>query len=185
MRLFVLLVLLSSTAFAQAQWSRITLVDGRVVDGQITGGDQVNLFVQTQAGVFSIARTQVSYVTPMQAAPMPPPPESSGGLPRFNKGAVTFFGTYAITGIIALGRMEKDDDAKLGLIPLVGPVLWTRTDDDKYFSDGYDWLAVLSTGCQAIGIVQWLTSRQTVSPGVNIVTVGTKTFSGVSLSGQW
>lgn len=86
MRWVIVVVLLALAAPAEAQqpaqWVRLSLNDGRFVDGYITGGDAAAYFVQTSYGYFSIMRTNVVAVTPMGApAPSPaaaPTPTPSG-----------------------------------------------------------------------------------------------------------
>ena len=48
--------------------------------------------------------------------------------------------------------MRARDDAKLGLIPVVGPILWTASDEGDWGDDGYDWLGGISAFVQAAGV---------------------------------
>ena len=76
----------ASPAVAQQapQWVRLSLDDGRFVDGYITGGDAANYFVQTSYGYFSILRTNVVAVTPMaQQAPQPQPQPQYAPPPQY------------------------------------------------------------------------------------------------------
>jgi hypothetical protein len=195
----VALALAAGTAAAQpARWARLSLADGRSVDGQITGGDAAHYFVQTPHGYFSIPRATVVAVTPLgqpaaahaPSQPPPPPPAmgpTAEGGPIVSKrtaGLSVFVGTYLLTASIAAARVDDDDDAKTGLIPVLGPVVWaTRNDDDKFGSDGWDYLAMMSTGIQVLGLFQVLTGKGAAKTGVNISAISTKDYGGFAVSG--
>jgi hypothetical protein len=61
-----------------------------------------------------------------------------------------YFGLgYLAIAPFALARRDNDGQAAAGLIPVVGPLLWTiPNDDDDAFEDGWDWLAGLDTAIQ-------------------------------------
>jgi hypothetical protein len=186
-------------------WYRFSLADGRIVDGQWVGGDTQSYHVQTSAGLFSIARANVVGAVPLTAAPPPapppiaapppmpvtyavPPPEDRGNGRRKVQGWGTFGMAYGTTALIALGRRGDDPDAWLGLIPIAGPILWTTTDEDKWGTDGWDWLAILSSLAQvggAIGIIQGMAEGPRSASAVTVAPVAGRQFGGVVLGGRF
>ena len=206
----------ASAAAQSAQWVRLSLADGRVVEGQITGGDAVNHFVQTPHGYFSIARANVTAITllstphtnpnvaplpppmpppnapvaPTYGAPPPPPPAlgpTESGSSRFGAGLRVAAGMYLTTAIIAAARTEKDDDAKYGFIPLMGPIVWsTKHDSDDFLEDGYDWLALGSTIVQVGGLVGVFTGKHVTRHSlVQVTPVGRRDYGGLVVGGRW
>ena len=185
----------------QPTWVRMSLNDGRFVDGYITGGDAATYFVQTSYGYFSIARANVIAVTPMQAAAQPPttyapptvappPPQpEDGGRTAFGRGlGIAYFGIfYGITALAASAKTDDDDTAKLGFIPVAGPVLWAFSkDEDDVGEDGWDWLAATSTLVQGIGLYVALTGGKDESKrGAKVTAVSTKSYSGLAVIGSF
>jgi hypothetical protein len=196
---FVLVVSSTNAAAQPAQYVRLSLNDGRTVDGQITGGDAINYFVQTPHGYFSILRTNVVAVTPLQpyptAAPPPPPPPPMTGAPEsqssnsivMNHGFRTAAGTYLLTAIIALSRTKEDDDAKLGFIPIAGPILWTtKNDEDGFLKDGWDYLALGSTIGQVGGVFLMMTNKGSSNRGIiSVAPTASQHYGGLSVAGMW
>lgn len=211
----MLVVGLSAPAAAQqpAQWVRLSLNDGRFVDGYITGGDAVSYFVQTSYGYFSIVRGNVIAVTPMGAAqpapaampmsptpqmqapmapmapmaqPLAPPAESdSSGMTR-GLGLVYFGISYGVVALAASAKADDDDSAKAGFIPIVGPILWAWTDDeDDLGEDGWDWLAAVGTIAQGAGLYAALVGGKSSSSKPRLTAVSSKRFSGLALAGTW
>jgi len=186
----VVLAALATPAYAQqAQWVRIQLNDGRFVDGQITGGDAQNHFVQTQQGYFSILRANVVSITPMQTAnvaPAPMPMASDDDTPsRFTYGLRIAVGTYLLTAIIAGSRTKDDDDARYGFIPIAGPLLWTlKNDEDDAFEDGWDWIAMTSTVCQVGGLFGLFTPKKSRTHWL-LSANGGRNYGGLSVAGNW
>jgi hypothetical protein len=173
----------AAPVYAQSVWYRFTLSDGRVVDAQLVGGDQHNYFISTPQGqTYSLARSTVTAAValqptqpqpvvqppaypayqpqPMYQAPLPPPADF--GEPRTSKfagGLGVFLGTYLITASIAIARDDEDDDAKLGLIPVLGPILWTASDEGDWGDDGWDWLGAVSAFVQGAGVYGMLAGK--------------------------
>ena len=171
------LAIAASAAPAQANsvWYRFTLSDGRVVDAQLVGGDANNYFISTPQGqTYSLARSTVTGAVALQAPqppvvpqpyplyqpppqpivyqqPLPPPTDGMPRASKFSAGLGTFAGAYLITASIAIARDDEDDDAKLGLVPVLGPILWTASDEGDWGDDGYDWLGALSAFVQGAG----------------------------------
>jgi hypothetical protein len=191
-----------------AGWVRISLADGRFVDGYVTGGDAVNIFIQTSHGYFSIPRAQIVGTAPISApaapppmaapAPMPPPPAPIPAPPppertgEHDVGAraagVLYFGmSYAIVAVAASAKRDEDDTATLGFIPVAGPIAWAAKDDeDDFGEDGWDWLAMLGSTTQALGLYLVLgggKSRDKSKPLLSATT--TRDYAGVSLAGRW
>lgn len=163
---------------AQAPWYRLTLNDGRVVDVQIVGGDATNYHVVMAGTVYSLPRANVVssvalvpvvYTPQAPAAPPPPPPPAQvvddnkdpfDGKPR-TVGGLYFGVSYLTTVAIALAKRDDDPDAVGGLVPVVGPLLWTLTNDDNdAFEDGWDWLAALDTLMQGMGLYLMVTGTE-------------------------
>lgn len=202
-----------SSAVAQApQWVRLSLNDGRYVDGYITGSDAVNYFVQTSYGYFSILRTNVVAVTPMQQpqapqpqyapqpqpyqqpyAPQPAPmvPQAEGESDSKAMGrmaGIFYFGvTYGVTAMIASAKVDDDSSAKAGYIPIAGPMIWAFSDDeDDVGEDGWDWLAIGGTLIQASGVYMILTGDTGKSKKkVNVSAITTKSYSGLVVGGTF
>jgi hypothetical protein len=203
MRWIILVVLLALAAPAEAQqpaqWVRLSLNDGRFVDGYITGGDAGNYFIQTSYGYFSILRTNVVAVTPMGApvqptyapsptAYAPPPPESRSRKSELGRAAgVAYFGlAYGITVLSASAKVDDDKSAKAGYIPVVGPMLWAFADDeDDVGEDGWDWLAVGGTLVQGLGAWLIITGGAQSSSKVGVTAVTTRHYSGLAVGGSF
>jgi hypothetical protein len=202
----VVLLALAGPASAQqpAQWVRLSLNDGRFVDGYITGGDGANHFVQTSYGYFSILRTNVVAITPMGApapapaayapnpgyAPMPSPyARPEGKKSDFGRGAgLVYFGVfYGITVLAASAKVDNDNSAKAGYIPVVGPMLWAFSDDeDDVGEDGWDWLAVGGTLMQGMGAWLFITGGESKSSKrVSITPVTSRHYSGLAAFGRF
>jgi hypothetical protein len=165
---------------AQAPMYRLTLVDGRVVDGYLTGSDAQSYFINVGGTVYSLPRSNVvsalplgapppapvyapptspppyspaPYSPPMYSPPTPAPSEPTGRTGQNLMAGILSFGLfYGITVAVARNRSDEDPDADLGYIPIVGPILWTAADEGKWGEDGYDWLAALATLGQASAI---------------------------------
>jgi hypothetical protein len=196
-------------------YSRFTLRDGRVVDAYWTGGDPANYYIQTQAGSYWLPRADVVAVVQLapppvapQPAYVPPPVYQPPRDPYFGKaenapeeppkdmrsqdrheGALIFGGFYAITALIALGRVNDDKDAAAGFIPIAGPIIWTMADEDKWLKDGYDWLALLDASCQLIGAFRWIDGATKDAPkkksAVSIVPVTRHGYGGLAVGGTF
>jgi hypothetical protein len=199
-----------------APFYRFTMRDGRVIDAYWTGGDANNYFIQTPAGTFWLSRADVVAAAPFTAAPVAPvptypaptyPAPAPARDPYFRneasdhpepkdtrsadkrEGLLIFGGFYAITALIAMGRLADDKDAAAGLLPIVGPVAWTMADDDKWLSDGYDWLALTSASCQLIGIFRWIDGVTKDAPkkktAVSVVPVSRGDYGGFVVTGSF
>jgi hypothetical protein len=170
---------------------RFTLNDGRVIDVQIVGGDATNYHVQTGGAVYSVPRasvvSSVALAQPVVYA-APPPPEMAqpvGDKPdwlsrnRRTAGWVYFAMGYFIVAPIALAKMDNDDDASSGLIPVVGPLIWTMNNDsDDAFEDGWDWLAATDTLIQGLGIYLVITGGKDSSGNTKTVRLTPMTGRG-------
>jgi len=195
-----------------AQWVRLSLNDGRFVDGYLTGGDAASYFVQTSYGLFSIARANVIAVTPMGTAPVAPPPTAYAPDPNpmpapmptptaqplappsenksqaFGRGVgIAYFGiSYGVVALAASAKSDDDDSAKAGFIPVVGPILWAWGDDeDDLGEDGWDWLAAVGTITQLTGVWLAITGDDRKSKGAKVTAVSTKSYSGFAVVGSW
>jgi hypothetical protein len=200
-RSLALVCVLAGTALAQqpqpAQWVRLSLNDGRFVDGYITGGDATSYFVQTSYGYFSLVRTNVIAVTPMGPAPArsptPPafaPPATENPYPSktFGRGlGIAYFAiSYGVVVLAASAKSDEDDSARTGYIPLVGPILWAWTDDeDDVGEDGWDWIAAVGTITQGAGLYLALTGGERKKSGPRLTAVSTKRYSGLAVVGSW
>lgn len=156
-----------------ASADRLQLVDGRVVEGRITGGDAASYYIETPLGYFSIARSQVVAITP------------EGGSPKARRAASigVAAGTYLLTTSIAFARMKEDDDAGYALVPVVGPILWTaKNDGDDFLEDGWDWLALGSATIQAAGLLGAFSGTRTRDHALVQIT---PTGRGLSVAGSF
>jgi hypothetical protein len=189
---------------AAAASYRFTLADGRVVDAQLIGGDAQSYFIQTPAGTYSLARANVTSMMalpssgyapppplPMSAPPpppvaMPPPAEEE---PRSRAaGFSMFFMSYGLTALIAYTRTDNDPDAHLGYIPVIGPIIWTASDEGKWGEDGWDWLgalSMLSQGMGVYGMVAGIPEKKRRRGLFGVAPVRTSTFRGVAVSGTF
>jgi hypothetical protein len=216
--LFVVLLCAGGTAFAQESPSppsppqqqpqqpaglyRFTLTNGNVVDGYWVGGDAQNIHVQTQTGVYSLAVVNVRMYAPLAPVTYTPPPapvtpvepvdavEKKPDRPSKAKaGLGVFLGAYLVTAFIGRARSDKDPDAKLAYLPIIGPVLWTASDEDKFGSDGYDWLAMLSTfaqGAAVYGMIDGLGSDPKPEPKkVTVTPVSRRGYGGIAIVGRF
>jgi hypothetical protein len=176
---------------------RFTLTNGQVVDGYWVGGDANNIHVQTQTGVFSLALVNVRMYAPLApVAPTPPPQPlpvrdavevKPSGPSKAKAGFGIFISAYLITAFVARARSDDDPDSKLGYLPILGPVLWTATDEDKFGNDGWDWLALFSTFCQGAGVygmIDGLGDTKTPPPKKVTITSG-RNYGGISFSGTF
>ncbi len=188
---------------AAAPWYRFTLVDGRVLDVQIVGGDAASYHIQTGGAVYSIPRANVAssialaaptaYAPPPTAyAPPPAAPADDRNFIQRNRRAAgwMYLGSmYLLTAGIALARTDNDSDAKTGLIPVVGPMIWAGiNDEDKLFEDGWDWLAAGDTLMQGLGVYLILTGGDQGGPGqpqYTLAPLARNGAHGVSLSGRF
>ena len=169
-------------------WYRMTLNDGRVVDVQVVGGDATSYHVQMSGAVYSLPRANVvSSIALVPASAPPPPPvaqpirDDKDPLARNPRvaGWVWFGAAYLITVPIALARSDNDSSANAGLIPVVGPLIWTLSgDDNDAFEDGWDWLAA------ADGLIQGLGLYLIISGGKDSSTQQTVRLVPVSGRGQ-
>ena len=209
--LFVFLVCACGTAFAQeapppqqqqqpAGLYRFTLTNGSVVDGYWIGGDAQNIHVQTQTGVYSLAVVNVRMYAPIAPVTYTPSPrpvaqpvdavEKKPDRPSKGKaGFGVFLGAYLVTAFIGRARSDKDPDAKRSYIPIVGPILWTATDEDKFGSDGYDWLAMLSTFAQGAGVYGMIDSLgndpKPDPKKITITPVSRRGYGGIAIVGSF
>lgn len=182
----------------QAPWYRFTLVDGRVIDVQIVGGDNANYHVRTGGALYSIPRAQVAQSIPL-AQPMvyaPPPPPVAQPVSEDKekdrigrKAGWFYFGSaYVLTAAIALAKRDNDSDASAGLIPIIGPVIWAGVnDDDDFFEDGWDWLAGFDMLIQGAGVYLILTGgdNKTNTNAVTLSPLSRQGAHGVVLSGSF
>jgi hypothetical protein len=208
--LVICMLAVASPASAQqaaSSWVRLSLNDGRFVDGYITGGDAASYFVQTSYGYFSIARGTVIAVTPMSAAPVAPqayaptqpaaapayaamtPPAERSASSGFTRGiGLAYFGiSYGVVALAASAKTDDDDSAKAGFIPVVGPILWAWGDDsDDVGEDGWDWLALVGTITQGAGLYGAVVGGKSgESARARVTAVSTKSYSGLSFVGTW
>jgi hypothetical protein len=191
------------------QLVRIALHDGRTVDGYITGGDSASLYVQTSYGYFSILRTNIAAVTPYASAPPPlpgrmpsppqpvmqpamaPPPDPEANEPSaatYRIAGIAYFGTsYLVTSIAASAKRDNDETAKLGFIPVAGPVLWAFSkDDDDVGEDGWDWLAIGGSLMQLGGIYWAIDGKSSTKKAkVAVTPVTSHQFAGLVVGGGW
>jgi hypothetical protein len=196
------------------QLVRIALHDGRTVDGYITGGDSATIYVQTSYGYFSILRTNIAAVTPYasvppplpgpgQVAPMPPPPQpvmqpamapppdpeaNETSSATYRIAGIAYFGTsYLVTSIAASAKRDNDETAKLGFIPVAGPVLWAFSkDDDDVGEDGWDWLAIGGSLMQLGGIYWAIDGKSSTKKAkVAVTPVTSHDFAGLVVGGGW
>ena len=200
---------------AQAPWYRLTLDDGRVVDVQIVGNDAASFHVLMNGATYSLPRTKIvgsvalqpaapppaavpppnAYAPQPYAAPPPPPPaapvsESNDIFSKRRRAAgFAYFGAaYFITAPIALARMDNDNSAKLGLIPVVGPLAWSLAEDeDDAFEDGWDWLGALDTMVQGLGVYLILTGGDgsTKQQTVRLVPMSGRGQHGFAIGGSF
>jgi hypothetical protein len=195
----------------QAPWFRLTLDDGRVIDVQIVGNDAANFHVQQNGAVYALPRAKIvssvalsapapaytpppapAYAPPPVYAPPPPPPavpldEKKDWAERNPRAAGwAYFGSaYVLTACIALARQDNDSTAWTGLIPVVGPMAWTVSDDeDDLFEDGWDWLALGDSLIQAGGLIMVMSSSKK-SGGVALTPVSRRSFHGLALGGTF
>ena len=182
----------------QAGLYRFTLTNGQFVDGYWVGGDAQNIHVQTQTGVYSLAVVNVRTYAPLAPVTYTPPPpqqpvdaveKTDDGPSKGKAGFGVFISAYLITAFIGRARSDKDPDAKLSYIPIVGPIMWTATDDDKFGSDGYDWLAMFSTFAQGAGIYGMIDSlgntKKDPPKKVTITPVTRHGYGGVAIMGSF
>jgi hypothetical protein len=153
-------------------WWRFTLVDGQTLDAYVVSSDDTNLVIQTPQGTFTLERSRIaaSSVLPGPSTAQPAQPVQRPYVPPANtytppqpytaqsqaydearednrvRNALAGFAVfYGLAALIALARLDDDEDARYGFIPVAGPMIWAATDDDDFFEDGWDWLATLST----------------------------------------
>lgn len=111
------------------------------------------------------------------------------GPSKVKGGLGIFLSAYLITAFVARARSETDHDAKLGYIPIAGPILWTATDDDKFGNDGWDWLAMFSTLCQVGGVdgmIDGLGDKPSSSQKkVTVAPVSSRNYGGIAISGTF
>jgi hypothetical protein len=188
---------------APPQWYRFTLVDGRVLDVQIVGGDAASYHIQTGGQVYSIPRANVAssialaaptaYAPPptAYAPPAPMMPSDDRNFIQRNRRAAgwAYLGSmYLLTAGIALARRDSDSDATTGLIPVVGPMIWAGiNDEDKLMEDGWDWLAATDTLMQGIGVYLILTGDQDEpgQPKYTLAPLARNGAHGLSFSGRF
>lgn len=188
-------------------WYRFTLNDGRVIDVQLVGGDAANYHVMTGGAVYSVPRASVVSSLPLAppaaqpvaqpvAYPPPPPPvaqpidENRGNFLDRNPRAAgwVYLGMgYFIVAPIALARRDNDSTAAAGLIPIVGPLIWTiGEDEDDAFEDGWDWLAGLDCLIQAGGLYLVLTGGSSKKKQqVTLSPMAGRGSHGVAISGSF
>ncbi len=196
-------------------WYRFTLNDGRVIDVQIVGGDAANYHVNVGGAVYSVPRasvvssmplaqptTQPGTYAPQPSAQQPgaygPPPvppvaqpinEDRGNFLDRNRRAAgwVYLGLgYFIVAPIALARRDNDSSASAGLIPVVGPLIWTLSnDDDDAFEDGWDWLAGTDCLIQTFGIYLVLTGGQQKKNAVTLSPMRGRGTHGLAVSGSF
>lgn len=177
---------------------RFTLTNGQIVDGYWVGGDAQNIHVQTQTGVYSLAVVNVrgyaplapvTYAPPTPTQPVEAVEKKPDGPSKGKAGFGVFISAYLITAFIGRARSDKDPDAKLSYIPIVGPILWTATDEDKFGSDGYDWLALFSTFAQGAGVYGMIdslgSSKPDTKPKVTVTPVSRRDYGGISVMGTF
>jgi hypothetical protein len=197
-----------------APWYRLTLDDGRVVDVQIVGNDAANFHVLMNGATYSLPRTKIVGSVALQpAAPTPspvPPPTAYAPQPyaapppppaapvaedndvfskRRRAAGFAYLGAaYFITAPIALARMDNDSNAKLGLIPVVGPLAWPLADDeDDAFEDGWDWLGAFDAAIQGLGLYLIITgdSGSTKQQTVRLVPMSGRGQHGFAIGGSF
>jgi hypothetical protein len=167
----MLVLLAAAPALAQARY-RFTLVDGRVVDGALVGGDAQTYWVQTAQGTFSIPKANVvswSAVEEAKPAPAPEQPEpekkkEEEEISTFQQGLGVFVIGYGVPILAALLVHEKDSDADWAFIPVYGPIAWTSTDEDDWGTDGWDYLAGAFSVIQVAGIAAMIYSAFEPAP---------------------
>jgi hypothetical protein len=124
----------------------------------------------------------------MYGAPLPAPTDDGGRSSKFSGGLGTFAGGYLITASIAIARDDEDPDAKLGLIPVLGPILWTASDEGDWGDDGWDWLGALSTFVQGAGVYGMIAGwddRKSNPRTVQITPAAGRGMAYVSLGGRF
>ena len=175
-------------------WYRFTLNDGRVIDVQIVGGDATSYHVMTGGALYSIPRANVLSSVALQPAvmytPPPPPPAPEPARKPGNKrmGGIATFGVwYGLTAMIAAARDDNDSSARAGFVPVIGPILWTvSNDEDDFLEDGWDWLAVTDTLVQGIGVYWIITGGQdSSSTKVSLTPVTRRNFHGFAVGGSF
>ena len=194
------------------QWMRLSLDDGRFVDGYITGGDAYHVFIQTQQGHFSILRAKIIAASPLGApapapAPMPPPmpapvyaptPVAAPAAPVDKEaqkmaelrasGVIMFSLSYGITVIAAATKTDEDDTAKYGYIPFAGPMMWAlREDEDDGGEDGWDYLAGFDCAIQLMGVATFIGGHFGMKKDTKtaLVPMRGRDVSGLAVVGQW
>lgn len=162
-----------------------------MVDVQIVGGDATNYHVQMSGAVYSLPRAHVVSSVALQPAVMytPPPAPEAAGTKRNKRlgGIVNFCLWYGVTAMIATVRVDDDRSARLGYVPVLGPLLWSvPNDEDGFLEDGWDWLAVLDTTMQGISAWWILTGGEDRAPRkVTLTPVTRRNFHGIALGGSF
>jgi hypothetical protein len=172
---------------------------------QIVGGDATSYHVQTGGAVYSLPRAKVLasialapaviQTAPAPAVPPGPPPappsaESTepSGYSRRKAGIAYFAMSWGLTAVIASARSDNDPDARLGFIPILGPLGWTlANDEDDFGEDGWDWLAIFDSAIQAGGIYWMVVGGRFGGRDKPVVVspISRRSFHGVAISGSF
>ena len=85
-------------------------------------------------------------------------------------------------------KVDDDDTAKAGYIPVFGPIMWAFSkDEDDVGEDGWDWLAVGGSLVQGMGVWLIITDGESAKSNnkVNVSAITTKSYSGLVVGGRF